>query len=199
MPSLHQGREGARRGSRGSAFPSQEEVHSPRESRQPPRSTPGSGDASLDLFTGGTEASERSEWGQGRGGGQAWEPWADEVCACRAGVDSISGGDIWKRIYQPSYIQEQYVLTHCSVSTDRSRGLLSCSSTSSESTGSRDVAPEGGSLAPGADATSQQGQKSLSLCESSTKSAPLPSTLAGNKVRMLMGCKGSHTEGLLPA
>ncbi|XP_054691317.1 von Willebrand factor A domain-containing protein 5B2 isoform X1 [Grus americana] len=151
------GREGARRGSRGSAFPSQEEVPSLGESHQPPRSTSGSGDASLELFAGGTDASERS-------------------------ADLILGGDIWKRIYQPSYIQEQYVLTHCSVSTDCSRGLLSCSSTSSESTGSRDVAPDGGSSAPGADAASQQGQKSLSLCESSTKSAPLPSTLAGTKV-----------------
>ncbi|XP_042656950.1 von Willebrand factor A domain-containing protein 5B2 isoform X2 [Tyto alba] len=152
------GREGARRGS---AFPSQEEVPSPRESRQPPRNAPGSGDASLELSTGGTEVSERS-------------------------ADPISGGDIWKRIYQPSYIQEQYVLTHCSVSTDRSRGLLSRSSTSSESTGSRDVAPEGSSLAPSADATSQQGQKSLSLCESSTKSAPLPSTLVSTKVTVAL-------------
>ncbi|XP_049658517.1 von Willebrand factor A domain-containing protein 5B2 isoform X1 [Accipiter gentilis] len=146
---------------RGSAFPFQEEVPSPGESRQPPRSTPGSRDASLELSAEGTETSERS-------------------------ADPISGGDIWKRIYQPSYIQEQYVLTHCSVSTDRSRGLLSRSSTSSESTGSRDVAPEGGSSAPGTDATSQQGQKSLSLCESSTKSAPLPSTRAGTKVTVAL-------------
>uniref|UniRef100_A0A8C4TR73 von Willebrand factor A domain containing 5B2 n=1 Tax=Falco tinnunculus TaxID=100819 RepID=A0A8C4TR73_FALTI len=155
------GQEGAHRGSRGSAFPSQEEVPSPGENRQPPWNTPGSGDASLELFTGGTEASEQS-------------------------VDPISGGDIWKRIYQPSYIQEQYVLTHCSVSTDRSRGLLSRSSTSSESTGSRDVAPEGGSSAPGTDVTSQQGQKSLSLCESSTKSAPLPSAPARTKVTVAL-------------
>lgn len=199
MPSLHQGQEGAHQGSRSSAFPSQEEVPSPGESRQPPQSTPTSRDASLELSAGGTEVSERSEWGWGQGGGQAWEPWADGLHSCRAGTDPISGGDIWKRIYQPSYIQEQYVLTHCSVSTDRSQGLLSRSSTSSESTGSRDMAPEGGSLAPGADATSQQGQKSLSLCESSTKSAPLPSAPAGAKVRMLMGCKGSHAVGLLPA
>ncbi|XP_074009494.1 von Willebrand factor A domain-containing protein 5B2 [Numenius arquata] len=158
------GREGARRGSRGSAIPSQEEVASPGESHQPPRSTPGSGDASLDVSAGGTEMSERSG-------------------------DPISGGDIWKRIYQPSYIQEQYVLTHCSVSTDPSRGLLSRSSTSSESTGSRDVAPEGGSSATGADATSQQGQKSLSLCESSTKSAPLPSAPAGTKVTVALSAE----------
>lgn len=196
VPSLCQGWEGAHRGS---AFPFQEEVPSPGESRQPPRSTPGSRDASLELSAEGTETSERSEWGWSRGGGQAWELWADGVCARRAGADPISGGDIWKRIYQPSYIQEQYVLTHCSVSTDRSRGLLSRSSTSSESTGSRDVAPEGGSSAPGTDATSQQGQKSLSLCESSTKSAPLPSTRAGTKVRMPMGCQGSRGGRLLPA
>lgn len=106
-----------------------------------------------------------------------------------AGADLTSGGDIWKRIYQPSYIQEQYVLTHCSVSTERSQGLLSRSSTSSESTGSRDVAPDSGSAAP--DTTSQQGQKSLSLCESSTKSAPLPSAPTATKVR--------DAPGLLPA
>lgn len=191
VPSLCQGREGPRRGS---AFPSQEDVPSPGESCQPPRRTPGSGDISLDLLAGSTEASERSEWGWAWGRGQAWGLWADGVCVCRAGVDPASGGDIWKRIYQPSYIQEQYVLTHCSVSTDRSRGLLSHSSTSSESTGSRDVAPE----APGTDATSQQGQKSLSLCES-TKSAPLPSAPAGTKVRMTMGFNGSCMGGLLPA
>ncbi|XP_071608604.1 von Willebrand factor A domain-containing protein 5B2 [Heliangelus exortis] len=146
------GRDGVHRGS---AF--HEEVPSARESHRPPRSTLESGDVSLELSAGGTEVSERS-------------------------TDPVSGGDIWKRIYHPSYIQEQYVLTHCSVSTDHSRGLLSHSSTSSESTGSRDMAPKGSSLAPSADATSQQGQKSLSLCESSTKSAPLPSAQAGPKV-----------------
>ncbi|XP_039569500.1 von Willebrand factor A domain-containing protein 5B2 isoform X3 [Passer montanus] len=155
------GQDGARQSLRGSAFLSQQEVLSPAESHQPRQSNPGTGDASLDVFSGSTEVSERSG-------------------------DPVSGGDIWKRIYQPSYIQEQYVLTHCSVSTDRSQGLLSRSSTSSESTGSRDVAPEGGSSAPGADVTSQQGQKSLSLCESSTKSAPLPSAPAGTKVTVAL-------------
>uniref|UniRef100_A0ACB8FBN5 Uncharacterized protein n=1 Tax=Sphaerodactylus townsendi TaxID=933632 RepID=A0ACB8FBN5_9SAUR len=93
--------------------------------------------------------------------------------------ESVKSGDIWKRIYQPSYIQEQYVLTHCSVSTDRSQGLLSHSSTSSESTGSRDVPPDGGSLAPAPKGCSQQGQKSVSLCNSSTKSAPIPQSQHG--------------------
>uniref|UniRef100_A0A670ZJI7 von Willebrand factor A domain containing 5B2 n=1 Tax=Pseudonaja textilis TaxID=8673 RepID=A0A670ZJI7_PSETE len=82
-----------------------------------------------------------------------------------AGGDPVSGGDIWKRIYQPSYIQEQYVLTHCSVSTDPSQALCH-SSTSSESTGSRDVPLEEGSLAQTLESTSQQGQKSVLRGES---------------------------------
>uniref|UniRef100_A0A8C6YEL6 von Willebrand factor A domain containing 5B2 n=1 Tax=Naja naja TaxID=35670 RepID=A0A8C6YEL6_NAJNA len=92
--------------------------------------------------------------------------------------DPVSGGDIWKRIYQPSYIQEQYVLTHCSVSTDPSQALCH-SSTSSESTGSRDVPLEEGSLAQTLESSSQQGQKSVSLCNSSTKSAPVSQTQTG--------------------
>ncbi|XP_062438475.1 von Willebrand factor A domain-containing protein 5B2 [Rhea pennata] len=158
----------ARRGSRGSAgsaFPSQEEALSPQGSqppaaggsREPSRAAAESREVSLELSAGGTEESERS-------------------------AEPVSGGDIWKRIYQASYIQEQYVLTHCSVSTDRSQGLLSRSSTSSESTGSRDVAPDGVSPAPASSGTSQQGQKSVSICESSTKSAPLPQAPAGIKV-----------------
>uniref|UniRef100_A0A7M4EZC9 von Willebrand factor A domain containing 5B2 n=1 Tax=Crocodylus porosus TaxID=8502 RepID=A0A7M4EZC9_CROPO len=82
-------------------------------------------------------------------------------CLATAGGDLTSGADIWKRIYEASYIQEQYVLTHCSVSTDRSQDPLSHSSTSSESTGSRDIAPDGGSLARTPEAASQQGQKSV--------------------------------------
>ncbi|XP_067157794.1 von Willebrand factor A domain-containing protein 5B2 isoform X2 [Apteryx mantelli] len=162
------GRGRARRGSRGSAgsaFPSQEEALSPEGSqppaaggsREPSRATAESREVSLELSAGGTEESERS-------------------------AEPVSGGDIWKRIYQASYIQEQYVLTHCSVSTDRSQGLLSRSSTSSESTGSRDVAPDGASPAPASSGTSQQGQKSVSLCESSAKSAPLPQAPGGSKV-----------------
>ncbi|XP_053166305.1 von Willebrand factor A domain-containing protein 5B2 isoform X2 [Hemicordylus capensis] len=102
--------------------------------------------------------------------------------------DPVSGGDIWKRIYQPSYIQEQYMLTHCSVSTDRSQGLLSHSSTSSESTGSRDVPPEGDSVAQTLESNSQQGQKSVSLCNSSTKSAPVAQAqqIAGAKVSVAL-------------
>ncbi|XP_052542169.1 von Willebrand factor A domain-containing protein 5B2 isoform X1 [Tympanuchus pallidicinctus] len=136
---------------RGSAVPLQVEAPTPGGTRL----SRSSRETSVEISAIGTEESERS-------------------------ADLTSGGDIWKRIYQPSYIQEQYVLTHCSVSTERSQVLLSRSSTSSESTGSRDVAPDSSSAAP--DTTSQQGQKSLSLCESSTKSAPLPSAPAAIKV-----------------
>uniref|UniRef100_A0A674J345 von Willebrand factor A domain containing 5B2 n=1 Tax=Terrapene triunguis TaxID=2587831 RepID=A0A674J345_9SAUR len=147
------------RGSVGSAFQSQDEAFSPDVAHPYPAGESQdisqalqeiSREISLEFSAGGVEESEKSEWS----------------------VDPVS--DIWKRIYQASYIQEQYVLTHCSISTDRSQGLLSHGSTSSESTGSRDIAPESGSLACTLEANSQQGQKSVSLCDSSTKSAPLP-------------------------
>ncbi|XP_063162415.1 von Willebrand factor A domain-containing protein 5B2 [Candoia aspera] len=147
------------RGSAGPVFPSQEEVeaqegHSTGENQDICKALHDiSHEISLKFSPGDTDASVKSG-------------------------DPVSGGDIWKRIYQPSYIQEQYVLTHCSVSTDHSQGLCH-SSTSSESTGSRDVPPEKGSLAQALESSSQQGQKSVSLCNSSTKSAPIPQTLAG--------------------
>ncbi|XP_042314499.1 von Willebrand factor A domain-containing protein 5B2 [Sceloporus undulatus] len=146
------------RGSAGSVFPSQEEamglegapLHPSGESQDICKALHEiSHEISLEFSAGGTEESGKSG-------------------------DLVPGGDIWKRIYHPSYIQEQYVLTHCSVSTDQSQGLFSHSSTSSESTGSRDVPPEGGSFAQPLESSSQQGQKSVSLCSSSTKSAPLP-------------------------
>ncbi|KAJ6653849.1 hypothetical protein lerEdw1_008646 [Lerista edwardsae] len=160
------------KGSAGSVFQSQEEVIGQEGAHQHPAGESEdiyralhniSREISLEFSAGGTEESMKS-------------------------ADPISGGDIWKRIYQPSYIQEQYVLTHCSVSTDRSQGLLSHSSTSSESTGSRDAPPEGGSLAQPPESSSQQGQKSVSLCSSSTKSAPIPQAQqsAGTKVSVAL-------------
>uniref|UniRef100_A0A8C9F1V9 von Willebrand factor A domain containing 5B2 n=1 Tax=Pavo cristatus TaxID=9049 RepID=A0A8C9F1V9_PAVCR len=118
---------------RGSAVPSQEEVPTPGGTRL----SRSSRDTSVEISAIGTEESERS-------------------------ADLTSGGDIWKRIYQPSYIQEQYVLTHCSVSTERSQGLLSRSSTSSESTGSRDPHLHSVPLSPGLAVSSPQVPVSLS-------------------------------------
>uniref|UniRef100_K7GAM2 von Willebrand factor A domain containing 5B2 n=1 Tax=Pelodiscus sinensis TaxID=13735 RepID=K7GAM2_PELSI len=157
------------RGSVGSAFQSQDEAYSPDAAHPYPAGesqeiSQALQEISLEFSAGGVAESEKS-------------------------VDPVS--DIWKRIYQASYIQEQYVLTHCSVSTDRSQGLLSHGSTSSESTGSRDIAPEGGSLARTLETSSQQGQKSVSLCDSSTKSAPLPQSrpTAGTKACMTLSAE----------
>uniref|UniRef100_A0A674J8X2 von Willebrand factor A domain containing 5B2 n=1 Tax=Terrapene triunguis TaxID=2587831 RepID=A0A674J8X2_9SAUR len=147
------------RGSVGSAFQSQDEAFSPDVAHPYPAGE------SQDISQALQEISREISLEFSAGGGCC-------LCLSLAGVDPVS--DIWKRIYQASYIQEQYVLTHCSISTDRSQGLLSHGSTSSESTGSRDIAPESGSLACTLEANSQQGQKSVSLCDSSTKSAPLP-------------------------
>uniref|UniRef100_A0A8C4J756 von Willebrand factor A domain containing 5B2 n=1 Tax=Dromaius novaehollandiae TaxID=8790 RepID=A0A8C4J756_DRONO len=151
------------RARRSSAVPSQEEALSP----EPSRATAESREVSAEVSAGGTEESERSEWGWGQwwdGAGPPCPPgWGDGCRACRAGAEPLSGGDIWKRIYQASYIQEQYVLTHCSVSTERSGGLLSRSSTSSESTGSRDVAPDGVSRARGALPCAGRLRRALSL------------------------------------
>ncbi|XP_058044239.1 von Willebrand factor A domain-containing protein 5B2 [Ahaetulla prasina] len=149
------------RGSAGPAFPSQEEVEGHDGALLPPSA----GDY-LERCKGLRDVSQEMKFSPG-----------DTDESMKSG-EPVSGGDIWKRIYQPSYIQEQYVLTHCSVSTDPSQALCH-SSTSSESTGSRDVAPEEGSLAQTLESTSQQGQKSVSLCNSSTKSAPVTQTQTG--------------------
>ncbi|XP_069474917.1 von Willebrand factor A domain-containing protein 5B2 isoform X2 [Ambystoma mexicanum] len=101
------------------------------------------------------------------------------------GGSALPSGDIRRRIYQASYIQEQYMLTHCSVSTDRSHGLTHDSvssershsqihgSTSSESASSREVASENSPLPQVPEIMSQQGQKSVSAWESLSKSSPL--------------------------
>ncbi|XP_029442075.1 von Willebrand factor A domain-containing protein 5B2-like [Rhinatrema bivittatum] len=78
--------------------------------------------------------------------------------------------DIRSRICQASYIQKQYMLTHCSVSSERSH-TTSHGSTSSESTGSHEVA-----FPQCLKATSQQGQKSVVLWEPLCRSSPLART-----------------------
>ncbi|XP_053316336.1 von Willebrand factor A domain-containing protein 5B2 [Spea bombifrons] len=81
--------------------------------------------------------------------------------------------DIRKRIVQSSYVQEQYMLTHCSVSTEPTRTQMPPSissdpthaptygSTSSESVGSRE-ATFGDCTSPCSATVPQQGQKSVS-------------------------------------
>nr|XP_033814674.1 von Willebrand factor A domain-containing protein 5B2 isoform X2 [Geotrypetes seraphini] len=73
--------------------------------------------------------------------------------------EAVASCDIRTRISQVSYIQKQYTLTHCSVSSDRSH-TASLGSTSSESAGSHEVA-----FPQCLEAASQQGQKSVVLWE----------------------------------
>ncbi|CAH2248404.1 Hypothetical predicted protein [Pelobates cultripes] len=103
-----------------------------------------------------------------------------EFSACAEDAERSGEGvplsDIRKRIVQSSYVQDQYILTHCSVSTDPTQAQVPpsvCSdptqvptygSTSSESVGSRDAAfEECTTPCPAFD--SQQAQKSISQSE----------------------------------
>ncbi|MBN3325562.1 VW5B2 protein, partial [Atractosteus spatula] len=97
--------------------------------------------------------------------------------SCARPTDTGTGGemesssDVRKRILQASYIQEQYVLTRCSVSSERG---LPHGSSSSESPGARDLVLETGSLPQGLEKVSQPERKSLSRWESPWKQAPAP-------------------------
>ncbi|KAG8444988.1 hypothetical protein GDO86_009943 [Hymenochirus boettgeri] len=90
--------------------------------------------------------------------------------------DGASVSDIRKRIVQSSYIKDQYVLTHCSVSTEPTRAQTHASissdrtcapthgSTSSESVGSRDTTT-GECNVQSSLVNSQQGQINIRQCE----------------------------------
>ncbi|XP_066203204.1 von Willebrand factor A domain-containing protein 5B2 [Saccopteryx leptura] len=76
---------------------------------------------------------------------------------------------IWRRIFQSSYIREQYVLTHCSASPEPGPG----STGSSEAAGSRGPGSPESSLPR--DPPSQQGCRSLAWGEpAGSRSCPLP-------------------------
>ncbi|XP_041118571.1 von Willebrand factor A domain-containing protein 5B1-like isoform X2 [Polyodon spathula] len=95
-----------------------------------------------------------------------------------AGGELDFSSDICRRILQSSYIQEQYILTRCSVS--------------SESPSSREITMETGSLPQGLEKVSQQGPRSLSRWESPWK--PPPQTEArGVKPEVTMA-SGSSEE-----
>ncbi|XP_066459332.1 von Willebrand factor A domain-containing protein 5B2 isoform X2 [Eleutherodactylus coqui] len=92
------------------------------------------------------------------------------------GGDGAQVSDIRKRIVRSSYVQEQYVLTHCSVSTEPTQAptqpsmcsdptrATSHGSTSSESVGSRETV-SGDCVMPYSRKVSQQGKKSISQSE----------------------------------
>lgn len=85
------------------------------------------------------------------------------------GPNPSSDTAIWRRIFQSSYIREQYVLTHCSASPEPGPG----STCSSESPGSQGPGSPNGSLP--LDPPSQQGCRSLAWVEpAGTRSCPLP-------------------------
>ncbi|XP_053566312.1 von Willebrand factor A domain-containing protein 5B2 [Bombina bombina] len=86
--------------------------------------------------------------------------WSEEP---EKSVDGAPLSDIRKRIVQSSYIKDQYVLTHCSVSTDPTNAPTH-GSTSSESVGSRSNASEDSTPCQ-FDVVSQQGQRSVSQSE----------------------------------
>jgi hypothetical protein len=78
---------------------------------------------------------------------------------------------IWRRIFQSSYIREQYVLTHCSASPEPGPG----STGSSESPGSLGPGSPEGSFP--LDPPSQQGCRSLAWVEpAGSRSCPLPAS-----------------------
>ncbi|XP_077343851.1 von Willebrand factor A domain-containing protein 5B2 isoform X1 [Lithobates pipiens] len=108
--------------------------------------------------------------------------------------DGAQVSDIRRRIVRSSYVQDQYVLTHCSVSTDPTHALTQPSSsdrtrapshgsTSSESVGSRDTVA-GECMTPCYGKVSQQGQKTVTQSEGVS---------ASNK-NITPSCKASVTQ-----
>ncbi|XP_003476966.2 von Willebrand factor A domain-containing protein 5B2 isoform X2 [Cavia porcellus] len=85
------------------------------------------------------------------------------------GPNPSSDPAIWRRIFQSSYIREQYVLTHCSASPEPGPGSMG----SSESPGSQGPGSPEGTFP--LDPPSQQGFRSLARGEPvGTRSCPLP-------------------------
>ncbi|KAM9088553.1 von Willebrand factor A domain-containing protein 5B2 isoform 20-T22 [Megaptera novaeangliae] len=143
-----------------SVFPSPEEAPSATSPGTEPTGT------SEPLGTGTVSAELSSPWAAGdsdRSADALTDPVTDP------GPNPSSDAAIWRRIFQSSYIREQYVLTHCSASPEPGPG----STGSSESPVSQGPgSPEGS--AP-LDPPSQQGCRSLAWGESAgSHSCPLP-------------------------
>ncbi|KAM7321799.1 hypothetical protein ACRRTK_018640 [Alexandromys fortis] len=132
----------------GSVFPSPEEAFSVTSPGTEPTHTtepPGTGTVSAELLLSSPWAAGDSE--------QSVEALTDPVTD--PGPNPSSDTAIWRRIFQSSYIREQYVLTHCSASPEPGPG----STCSSESPGSQGPGSPNGSLP--LDPPSQQGCRSL--------------------------------------
>ncbi|XP_045152348.1 von Willebrand factor A domain-containing protein 5B2 [Echinops telfairi] len=144
----------------GSVFPSPEE--------EPSATSPGTEltGTTEPQGTGTVSAELSSAWAVGDS-----EQSADALTdpATDPGPNPSSNTAIWRRIFQSSYIREQYVLTHCSASPEPGLG----STGSSESPGSQGPGSPEGSAPP--NPPSQQGCRSLAWVEpSGTRSCPLP-------------------------
>ncbi|KAB1283289.1 von Willebrand factor A domain-containing protein 5B2 [Camelus dromedarius] len=144
----------------GSVFPSPEEAPSATSPGTEPTGT------SEPLGTGTVSAELSSPWAAGDSE-QSTDALTDPVTD--PGPNPSSETAIWRRIFQSSYIREQYVLTHCSASPEPGPG----STGSSESPVSQGPgSPEGS--AP-LDPPSQQGCRSLAWGEpAGSHSCPLP-------------------------
>ncbi|XP_053420277.1 von Willebrand factor A domain-containing protein 5B2 isoform X5 [Nycticebus coucang] len=145
----------------GSVFPSPEEMPSAASPGTEPTGTsepPGTGTVSAELS---------SPWAAGDSERTGSDALTDPVTD--PGPNPSSDTAIWRRIFQSSYIREQYVLTHCSASPEPGPG----STGSSESPGSQGPGSPKGS-AP-LDPPSQQGCRSLAYGEhAGSRSCPLP-------------------------
>ncbi|XP_038201167.1 von Willebrand factor A domain-containing protein 5B2 isoform X6 [Arvicola amphibius] len=145
----------------GSVFPSPEEAFSVTSPGTEPTHTaepPGTGTLSAELS---------SPWAAGDSEQTGVEALTDPVTD--PGPNPSSDTAIWRRIFQSSYIREQYVLTHCSASPEPGPG----STCSSESPGSQGPGSPSGSLP--LDLPSQQGCRSLTWVEpAGSRSCPLP-------------------------
>ncbi|XP_060028039.1 von Willebrand factor A domain-containing protein 5B2 isoform X3 [Erinaceus europaeus] len=143
----------------GSVFPSPEEPPSATSPGTEPTGTsepPGTGNLSAELS---------SRWAAGDS--QSTDALTDP--ATDPGPNPSSDTAIWRRIFQSSYIREQYVLTHCSASPEPGPGSMG----SSESPGSQGPgSPEGSGLP---EPPSQQGCRNLAWGEAAgSRSCPLP-------------------------
>ncbi|XP_068137415.1 von Willebrand factor A domain-containing protein 5B2 isoform X2 [Hyperolius riggenbachi] len=157
---------GNRGGSLSSVFQSQEESQ-----------TSGPTDVSCMSQSAGTEDVERALQEITHEISLEFSAWSEDPERSESTCgDGTQASDIRRRIVRSSYVQDQYVLTHCSVSTepthaptqpsissDRTRAP-SHGSTSSESIGSRDTVT-GDCVYSCSNRVPQQGQKTLSQSE----------------------------------
>ncbi|XP_037695383.1 LOW QUALITY PROTEIN: von Willebrand factor A domain-containing protein 5B2 [Choloepus didactylus] len=147
----------------GSVFPSPEEEPSVTSPGTEPTAT------SEPLGTGTVSARLSSLWAPGDSE-QSTEALTDP--ATDPGPNPSTDTAIWRRIFQSSYIREQYVLTHCSASPEPGPG----STSSSESPGSQGPGSPESSAPP--NPPSQQGCCSLAWGEpTGSRSCPLPAPL----------------------